>query len=1195
MENNNQNNENGTGNETKKSENFGTSDVRINIQSNDRPKRHGTHGSGVPVERIRSNISRTSTRSSLPPPERRSSFQVRAMFRKTLSYQKRQLGTNICCVGACPTFMIIIASLLSILVEYFLDDLFKVEQYEYCSKELGPNGSFILPNSADVFKQAEPDVHLKNYFNGGAPCSYWFGAPDHFASVPYDNVPPNENLSHDTVFIPPFTKDKSIYGYLNDLISGIAMMKSGGDATSNKSDGATGGFGPSSETNNNEGATTQPNSPQSPTTDEEKTAAAMKKLKRYLKASTQCPVEQPHPSRYQRRAYAEQSSTTPNPQFLPNGKAAVNYDDLLDDKTRQIIAELTYITDNVIRPWGFVTYNKDKAGMQELIGSRKEGLQNLTQSTINQDIYVPDNDGLLAHTNTRYFLNMEDISSLDNIMKVASSPNSLGSFTYAQMPYFETLGVKDEKEIDDFLKTRIELVNKMLSNTTISKYTNEEKQIIDLFQTSSNITPERLIELSVDYMPYGVIHFDEADEKQLKYKLMIQVGENQKLANMYTCTVCGDSVPYMSYPGRGKRLIYFLTEMTNSVLKKATNGAAQISQGFRIFPEKYNSELPIDLASMIGVILFPWGVSFLLPIFVIALVKEKEERFLVMMNMNGMKSKTYYISCYITNFVLSLISFAFFIVAGCIANMDLFTETNTFVLLLVFFIWANVQVMLAFVLSFFFKRNGTALITSFLIVLLSIVFSLGLTDIFASSPIYFIWPPFAFYFILTILSMNAVSTTDPAYQLHNFVPGDDVFTATMFLIVDFVILILLAFYFNAVIPQEYGSHQPWHLNIISRIKKLFNKDTEVVKVNEPNASQNPFYSTEEEKAAQQLEDDDVRAERNRVLSGKYDHNNPLVIKNIRKEYAPREKGGPPHVAVHSATFTVEEGIVFGLLGPNGAGKTTLIHSLIGVYTPTSGYAKLAGFNIKTDMDQVYKRIGICPQHDILWNDLTVEEHLLFYARLKGITPEDEQSTVDESLASVGLESFKQNLVKGLSGGEKRRLSIAIALVGDPSLVFLDEPTTGLDPDVRRLIWGILNKIGHERTIILTTHSMEEAEVLCNRIGIMSHGTLRCCATLLRLKQLYGSGFKLSYSNAPEKYRELKEFIRSELPNEYKAIRDLSATSIYEFIPTQGMISRLFEVLEKNKEKYGIIDWGISQSSLEEVFLSIISDDDANAS
>ncbi len=167
------------------------------------------------------------------------------------------------------------------------------------------------------------------------------------------------------------------------------------------------------------------------------------------------------------------------------------------------------------------------------------------------------------------------------------------------------------------------------------------------------------------------------------------------------------------------------------------------------------------------------------------------------------------------------------------------------------------------------------------------------------------------------------------------------------------------------------------------------------------------------------------------------------------------------------------------------------------------------------MDDVYKSIGICPQHDILWGDLTVLEHCLFYARIKGIPAKDELETVNKAIKQVELESYADRLSKGLSGGEKRRLSIAISLIGNPAVVFLDEPTTGLDPEVRRLIWNIINEAKRARTIVLTTHSMEEAEVLCNRIGIMAKGTLRCIGPLLRLKEVYGRGFKLNFSCKPK--------------------------------------------------------------------------------
>ena len=189
-----------------------------------------------------------------------------------------------------------------------------------------------------------------------------------------------------------------------------------------------------------------------------------------------------------------------------------------------------------------------------------------------------------------------------------------------------------------------------------------------------------------------------------------------------------------------------------------------------------------------------------------------------------------------------------------------------------------------------------------------------------------------------------------------------------------------------------------------------------------------------------LEDSDVKAERKRVsaldLNKSVFDRYPLIIRNIRKKYATGK------IANKAMCLAVEKNIVFGLLGPNGAGKSTLISMMTGIYPPSSGTAYASGYDITTEMNNVYLNIGVCPQHDILWDDLTVAEHLLFYARLRGIPAERESSVVQDTLISVRLQLFRDRLTKGLSGGEKRRLSIAIALIGDAPLVFLDEPTTG---------------------------------------------------------------------------------------------------------------------------------------------------------
>ena len=169
----------------------------------------------------------------------------------------------------------------------------------------------------------------------------------------------------------------------------------------------------------------------------------------------------------------------------------------------------------------------------------------------------------------------------------------------------------------------------------------------------------------------------------------------------------------------------------------------------------------------------------------------------------------------------------------------------------------------------------------------------------------------------------------------------------------------------------------------------------------------------------------------------------LSVDQVSKKFK-LENGSDFH-ALKKVTFQIEKDQILGLLGPNGAGKTTLMSILTGVQSADSGESHVAGYNIQTQESEVYKNIGVCPQFDLLWEDLTVEDHLLFYFRLKGVRNSDEKRSVMKAADDVLLGPHLKKKVKELSGGMKRRLSLSISLVGNPKVIFLDEPTTGLDP------------------------------------------------------------------------------------------------------------------------------------------------------
>ena len=208
------------------------------------------------------------------------------------------------------------------------------------------------------------------------------------------------------------------------------------------------------------------------------------------------------------------------------------------------------------------------------------------------------------------------------------------------------------------------------------------------------------------------------------------------------------------------------------------------------------------------------------------------------------------------------------------------------------------------------------------------------------------------------------------------------------------------------------------------------------------------------------------------------------------------------VAVNDISFNVQQGEIFGLLGPNGAGKTTLIRMMTTLTPPTSGTATIAGHDITKDADGVRHAIGVIPQAFTSDPELTAYENMLLHAKLYGVPAERRDQLIGELLESVNLTRFKDAFVKTFSGGMRRRMEIARGLVHSPKVLFLDEPTTGLDPVSRTNVWEMIRALRDrsDLTILLTTHYMEEADKLCDRIAIVDHGCLAALDTPTRLKE-----------------------------------------------------------------------------------------------
>ena len=255
-----------------------------------------------------------------------------------------------------------------------------------------------------------------------------------------------------------------------------------------------------------------------------------------------------------------------------------------------------------------------------------------------------------------------------------------------------------------------------------------------------------------------------------------------------------------------------------------------------------------------------------------------------------------------------------------------------------------------------------------------------------------------------------------------------------------------------------------------------------------------------------MEDMDVMKERAFVenlypsINPNHLENMALVINKLTKYYS-KDKGFK-HV-FDNISFGIRCNDVFGLLGPNGAGKTTLINILSGNISANSGDFKLFGYTSE-NRKMIRQLIGVVPQFDTFYDDLTVCEHLLLVAKLHGLSSNQQLTTIKTIAQVIGLDRDAYNMKAGnLSGGQKRRLTLGMSMVGQPPIVFLDEPTTGLDPESRRDLWNTVKKMQETMTILVTTHSMEEADVLCSRIGILTNDGLQCFGSQIHLKNKFG--------------------------------------------------------------------------------------------
>ncbi|KAF9939968.1 ATP-binding cassette sub- A member 2 [Modicella reniformis] len=322
-------------------------------------------------------------------------------------------------------------------------------------------------------------------------------------------------------------------------------------------------------------------------------------------------------------------------------------------------------------------------------------------------------------------------------------------------------------------------------------------------------------------------------------------------------------------------------------------------------------------------------------------------------------------------------------------------------------------------------------------------------------------------------------------------------------------------------------------------------------------------------------------------AGSLDENDSVRLLGLSKTYHLKGKNRDLPI-LDDIYVSFKKNECFGYLGPNGAGKTTTIKILTGAESPTSGHGTIEGLSIAPYHEDLRSMIGICPQFDVLWPKLSPRDHLKLFAKIKGVAAQDLEPAVNQMLEEMGLTEFSDKRSKTLSGGNKRRLSLAMAVIGCPKVVFLDEPTTGVDVSIRQLIWNSIRKLKRSSCVILTTHSMEEADALCDRIGIITNGHIQALGTSQRLKNTYGAGYKIIVKtyNTDTVTAALEQAVGA---GRVTLVQALGANLEYEITRVEGertteMLAKLFRLFEQKREGLGIEDYSVGQTTLAQVFI-----------
>ncbi|MCD7471870.1 hypothetical protein HAX54_012614 [Datura stramonium] len=595
---------------------------------------------------------------------------------------------------------------------------------------------------------------------------------------------------------------------------------------------------------------------------------------------------------------------------------------------------------------------------------------------------------------------------------------------------------------------------------------------------------------------------------------------------------------------------------------------------------------PDNISTSLNIVFFTWVILQVFPVILSSLVYEKQRKLRIMMKMHGLGDVPYWMITYAYFLVISLIYMSCYFGFGVLTGLTIFKLNSYGVQCIFYFVFTNLQISMAFLLAAVFSNMKTASVVAY-----TIVFGTGILAFLLFQPLVDdtsfprgwlifmeLYPGFSLYRGLYELSEYArggfTVGTYGMYWEYLSNSNNGMREVLIIMSIEWVVFLIVSYYLDQVISSGSGNRRSLLFFLPNSQRK------HLTSLEKPS-----FQSAE---SSVQIENNDVSEEREKVeqLLEKPHSNYSAICYNLKKMYHGKD-GNPDKFAVKGVTLALPRGECFGMLGPNGAGKTTFISMMTGLLEPSSGSAYVEGLNLRTQMNKIYGSMGVCPQHDLLWDTLTGREHLLFYGRLKNLKGAALSQAVEKSLKSFNLSQggVANRLAKKYSGGMRRRLSVAISLIGDPKVVYMDEPSTGLDPASRKMLWDVVKHAKQDRAIILTTHSMDEAEYLCDRIGIFVDGNFQCLGTTDELKARYGGCYMFTMTTSPENGSEVEDLVKRLSPNATKTYH-LYGTQKFELPKDEVKLSDVFLTVRQAKERFPVQSWGLADTTLEDVFIKV---------